>query len=221
MGPSVDRRAESIDVNAGLANLLRMPGDPELPEVRCRFRMELDAPRFGAFDAEGLVRSEHAPREQLGAGRELEDVVMPLVDAGRVREMAEDGIVRGLLRRLDVDPADLGLGSGPDLATERPREKLGAETDTEHGHALIDGVPKQEPLGAQERDAVLVPSMGIATQRDDRGEIAWVDILDSLVPGAQAPVRHAGGVEPLAEQPQAPEGVLLLDDEDCPHEPGR
>ena len=88
--------------------------------------MELDAPRFGTVDAESLVRGELAACEPPGAGRRVEDVVVPLVDARGRLEMAEDRIVGGLLGGDDLQPADLRLIGRPHVASERACQELRA-----------------------------------------------------------------------------------------------
>src|SRR5205085_10311624 len=106
LGAAVHGLAERVDVHARLRYLLRVPGDPELPELRRRLRMELDAPRVDAVETEGLVRIALARREEPGAGRRVEHVVVPLVDRRVAVEDAEDGIVLRLLGRADLQPAD-------------------------------------------------------------------------------------------------------------------
>ena len=75
-------------------------------------------------------------------------------------------------------------------------------------------------LRSKQWDGV-VPSMGVAAHRDDGREVLHVELVDALVPRTQAAVGETGIVEPFAEQPQAPQRVLLLDDEDGLHEGGR
>src|SRR5439155_3601875 len=80
-----------------------------------------------------------------------------------------------------------------------------------------DRVSKEKALRLEQRDAVLVPRVRVAAHRDDGGEVVQIEVVELLVPGPEAPVGQTRGVEPLAEQPEAPEGVLLLDDEDRLH----
>src|SRR5207237_8343145 len=98
----VDGGPQRVDVHTGLLDLGRMPRDPELPEVGRRLGVELDAPRLGAVDPEGLVANRIAAREDPRVGWGLEHVVVPLADPGPAVEELEDRIVTRLVGRADV-----------------------------------------------------------------------------------------------------------------------
>src|SRR5262245_7921448 len=215
--PSVDGRSERVDVHARLLDLDRMPGDPELPEVGRHLRVELDAPRLGAVDPERLVRGALAAREDGRSRRRLEHVVVPLVDALRGAEYVEDRVVPRAVGRDDLDPAGLGLGGPAHVAAQSPREDLPAEADAEHGHAALHGPAQQQPLRSERRHPLLVPGVCVAPHRDDPGEVGCVEFVDPLVPRAEAAEGEPGRLEALAEEPEPPERVLLLDDEDRLH----
>jgi hypothetical protein len=63
--------------------------------------------------------------------------------------------------------------------------------------------------------------MRISAQGDESADVVHVDLLDALVPRAQAAVRKAGRLESLAQEAETAERVLLLDDEDRLHVRGR
>jgi hypothetical protein len=179
--------------------------------------MKLDTPYIRSVHPERLVRDLGAARQDARTGGRLEDVVVPLIDTGRRLEVTKEGIVGRRLGRDDLEPADLGLRGARDGAPERSSEELRTEADSEHGHVLFDSALEQQALAPEERHRLLVPGMGVPAHGDDGGDLADVHILDTFVPGPQAAVQEAGGLESLAEQAEAAKGVLLLDDEDGLH----
>ena len=196
-------------------------GSEELPELGRGLGVELDPPGVLPVDAERLVRCELARRQHLRAGRRLEDVVVPLVDAGGRLEEPEDRIVRRRGSRADLEPPDLTLRGLLHVAAEGPREELRPEADPEDGDVLLDRVLEEHAFRPEQRHAVLIPGVGVPAHGDECGEVVEVDVVEPLVPGTQAPVRKPRSVEPLAEKPEPSQRVLLLDDEDRPHRRGR
>ena len=93
-------------------------GEPVVEHVQRHLGMELDAPRALA-EPEGL-ESRLVLREELGAGRELEAVVVPLEGIEPLGQDADDRVGATRVVHVHLAPADLRRPAGPMWApTER------------------------------------------------------------------------------------------------------
>ena len=137
---------QRVDVDSRLGHFDRMPGDPELPQLRGRLGMELDAPGVGAVDPESLVRELGASRQDPRSRRRLEDVVVPLIDTGGFLQVAEERILGRGVGRDDLEPPPLRLGRPRHLAPQSACEDLGAEADSEHRKRLFHGPLEEQAL---------------------------------------------------------------------------
>src|SRR5262249_26974958 len=151
-------------------------------------RMELDAPSIPVRDPESLVRVLGATREDLSPGRRFEHVVVPLIDPCRLFEVAEKGVRGRRLGRRDLEPPSLRFRCPRHLSAKGTREDLRAEADPEHGHIVFNRALEKQALTAEERNCLLVVRVCVSAEWDERAYVVYVDVLDALIPGAQAAV---------------------------------
>ncbi len=152
-----------LDDRERLAELVAALREPVVEHLPLDLRVELHAPR-PVTEPVRLAR-RRARRELDRAVGDVEAVVVPLERGDARREDAEDGILRGGVRQLDLVPPDLGRARRPDAGACRAGDELGAEADTE------------------DRDA------GAEGRLDERGLAGEPLVLGVLSPGASRPRR--------------------------------
>ena len=100
--------------------------------------MELQRHRRGA-EGKGLVGEILSPgRQQMGAGRQIEAVEMPLVDAARKPRRAQT-VGRGRRENREIADFAAAVGIAEDTRAEMPRQHLRAQANAEQRLLLAQG----------------------------------------------------------------------------------
>ena len=148
---------------------------------RLGLEVELRAPRVAAV-AERLVEAPRVVDQRRILGRREAEVV-PLERVERAGQVAEQLVLRLLLRRLDRQPADArAVGRAERLAPGGLRQQLPAEADAEHRHLAAQRVLDHRPFGREPR--MLRVLVGIRRCRRARS--------GRRTPRADAPARPSG-----------------------------
>jgi hypothetical protein len=145
------------------AQQVRVVFDPARDDARRYLRMKLHPD--GVAVAKGLVR-EHVPlRQQLGTVRQLEALVVPLVDVHLGGKQAAAG--GGSANRLVADLVQ-AMCVARDAGSERTRQQLRAEANAEVRRASGEYPWNPRELGADEVQMLVVGAHATAHEDDAR-----------------------------------------------------
>ena len=204
LGVSRHLRADFVlhGIGAGAAMLLEVGAtgaDPGLDLARADLEVALEAVAGGA-DAKRLVAAGRAGHQQLGAGRQVEGVLMPFEDRLAARKPGQQRILGASVGEFERDVADLEIVEGVDRGGETSSQELAAEADPEH--RLLLGV-KGADQGGHRLEHVIVGGIGHAhraAEDEQAGEALRTWRQHAALMGIDVAPAGATRRDPLADQ---------------------